>query len=530
MKKVILFVLMAILSAVTMAQNDEKKQAAYDLVSEGVKLYDDDKYEEALKKFNAALKLDDTYASTYYEKALTLLAMDNNKEAKKTLEKGLKKATWGNIAMNYKLLGDITDEEGNARKAIEYYWKANDLIDNNDEYDRVRIQRHSVMYNLGIAFTNLAKQEPDSSSVHKSSALGCFHYSLHYQPTHASSYYGFYNAVASPEEAPADGGYSWALGMLGWYGFFGNGHPLIEKMAEMPERWAAVNLTQAEIDSLSANARIALASVQESAKKEPSEYGKLYDMFMYAIPKVAENFKEEPVPLCMAKDMYEEFLYPLYAKMIREGVFETFCHVAAMRIQRSTIPNKNWIDRNDAAVKKLTDMLNKGRYFDPDVVYEQTYGMVPGPEVTSAEEAHARNEEAKLACKYYLNHYIGTEEMQKTMQFIFSWVSSSPDVTVPLGKTEEKWVAEETLPYLITYMAACSVWLLDNGTKELTEDAYLGAVTEMLNFYNHNKEKTGSNAELDRLFELGVNDFESFEKEIRANFPKKEDLQNLKIE
>lgn len=521
---------MAIFSTVAMAQNDEKRQAAYDLVSEGVKLYDDDKYEEALKKFNAALKLDDTYASTYYEKALALRAMDNNKEAKKTLEKGLQKATWGNVAMNYKFLGDITDEEGNARKAVEYYWKANELIDTNDEYDRVRIQRHSVMYNLGIAFTNLAIQEPDSSSVHKNKALGCFDYSLHYQPTHASSYYGFYNAAVSPEEAPADGGYSWALGMLGWYGFFGNGHPLIEKMAEMPERWAAVNMTQAEIDSLGPQTRIAFESVRESAKKEPSEYGKLYDMFMYAIPKVAENFKEEPVPLCMAKDMYEEFLYPLYAKMIREGVFETFCHVAAMRIQRSTIPNKNWIDKNDAAVKKLTDMLNKGRYFDPDVVYEQTYGKVPGPEVTSAEEAHARNEEAKLACKYYLNHYYGTEEMQKTLQFIMSWTTASPDVTVPIGNGEAKWLTKETFPYLVAYMAFCSLWQLDNNTKEMTEDAYLDAVTDMLNFYIENKEKIGANAELDRLVELGRNNYEAFEKEVRANFPKKEDLQNLKME
>lgn len=110
MKKVILFVLMAIFSTVAMAQNDDKRQAAYDLVSEGVKLYDDGKYEEALKKFNAALKLDDTYASTYYEKALTLRAMDKNKEAKKTLEKSLQKCTWGNIAMNYKFLGDIVQQ------------------------------------------------------------------------------------------------------------------------------------------------------------------------------------------------------------------------------------------------------------------------------------------------------------------------------------------------------------------------------------------------------------------------------------
>lgn len=513
---------MAILSAVAMAQNDDKRQAAYDLVTEGVKLYDEDKYEEALKKFNAALKLDDTYASTYYEKALTLRAMGNNKDAKATLEKGLKKATWGNVAMNYKFLADITDEEGNARKAIEYYWKANDLIDSDSEYEGVRIQRHSVMYNLGIAFTNLAKQESDSSIVHKNRALRCFEYSLRYQPTHASSYFGFYNTAASPEEAPADGGYSSALGMLGWYGFFGGGHHLIEKMAEMPDKWAAVNLTQAEIDSLGPQTRIALKSVQESAKKEPSEYGRLYDMFMYAIPKVAENFTEEPAPVCMAEDLYEEFLYPLYAKMIREDVFETFCHVAAMRIQRSAIPNMNWIEKNDAAVKKLTDLLNNGRYFDPDVVYEQTYGRVPGAEVTSAEDAHARNEEATLACKYYLNHDYGTEEMQRTLRFIMSWTTASPDVSVPLGNAEAKWLTKETFPYLVAYMAHCALSQLENNTKEMTEDVYFDATVEMLNFYIDNKEKIGANAELDRLFELGVNNYEEFMKEVKANFPKTE--------
>ena len=518
MKKVILFVIMTILSSVAMAQNDEKRQVAYDLVTEGVKLYDDGKYEEALKKFNAALKLDDTYASTYYEKALTLRAMGNNKEAKKTLEKSLQKATWGNIAMNYKFLGDITDEEGNARKAIDYYWEALRQADGDSN-----TQMHTVTYNMGVAYSNLAKQEPDSLVAHRNKAANCFMLSLRFRPTHASSYYGFYSTVASPEDAPADGGYASALGMLGWYGFFGNGHPMIEKMAEMPDKWAEVNLTQEEMDSLRPQTRIAFESVRESATREPSEYGRLYDMFMYAIPKVAEKFTEEPVPLCMAKDMYEEFLYPLYAKMIREGVFETFCHVAAMRIQRSTIPNKNWIDKNDAAVKKLTDMLNEGRYFDPDVRLEQRYGRVPSAaNVSSEEDAHARNEEARLACLYFLNHDYGTREMHKTMQFVFSWIQASPDVSVQVGNAEAKWLTKETTPCLVAYMAHCALYQLENNTKEMTEDVYLDAVTDMLNFYIENKEKIGANAELDRLVELGRNNSEAFEKEVRANFPKKE--------
>jgi len=173
MKKLIVFALMAMFATVVMAQSEEKKEAGYNLVTEGVTLFDEGKKEEALKKFDAALKLDDTYASTYYEKAYTLIELGKNKEAKKVMEKGLKKATWGNIGMNYKLMGDILDEEGNARKAVEYYWKAYDLIDQNNQS-----QVQALTYNMGLAYVNLAKQEPDSCDAHRNHALGCFITSL----------------------------------------------------------------------------------------------------------------------------------------------------------------------------------------------------------------------------------------------------------------------------------------------------------------------------------------------------------------
>ena len=112
--------------------------------------------------------------------------------------------------------------------------------------------------------------------------------------------------------------------------------------------------------------------------------------------------------------------------------------------------------------------------------------------------------------------------MHKTMQFIFSWIQASPDVSVQVGNAEAKWLTKETTPCLVAYMAHCALYQLENNTKEMTEDVYLDAVTDMLNFYIDNKEKIGANAELDRLVELGKNDFENFEKEVRANFPKTE--------
>lgn len=510
--RLFLFALMALLPIVAMAQ-DEKFQQAFDLVTEGVELYDNEKYNEAVKKFNESIKLYDHYASAYYEKALALIALEKTKDAKKSLETSIKKCEETEaMAMNYKFLADIVDEEGNPHKAVEYYEKAIELVDNDDP----RIL-HSISYNYGVTLQKLATMEPDKKEEYSNKALNYFTFSLINNPTHAGSYYGFYSTLENDHV-----GFSYILGMLGWYGFFGGNHPLIGKLEEMPDKWLDINLTQEELDEFGPLTRLSYESVRESAQKEPSEYGKFYDMLMYAVPKVAEGFTDEPVPLNLLKDdIHNEFLWPLYAKMIREGVFETFCHAVAMKVKKDYIANANWMTKNDEAKQKLVDMLNNGRYFDNNLKAEETNGMVPSVDnVSSAEDAHARNEEARLACKYYINHYVGTEEMQKTTQFIFSWAQASPDVTIPIGEAEGKWLTEETTPYLIAYMSTCSLIQLDNKKKELTEEDYLSAVSTTLWYYDNNKDRTGTNAELDRLLNLAENDPDAFNHEVSENYNK----------
>lgn len=77
------------------------------------------------------------------------------------------------------------------------------------------------------------------------------------------------------------------------------------------------------------------------------------------------------------------------------------------------------------------------------------------------------------------------------------------------------------MPYLIAYMAAYAIRLKDSKTKELTEEAYHDAVGTMLWYYDNNKDKTGTNEELDRLVNLLVNDRDAFDKELKSNFPGK---------
>lgn len=517
MKRISVLMILLLMVVASWAQIEEKTLQVKNLVAEGVKLHDEGKQEEALKKFNAALKLDGTYATAYYEKAYTLFSNGNHKEAKKVLEKSLKKCKLEDLTLNYKLLGDIVDDEGNSRKAIEYYetaYRSND--------DMGPKARQNILYNLGISYGRLMKQELDSCEQHANTALNCFRYSLSLNPKHAGSYYAF-SSVITDENNGMNFGFSNALGMMGWYGFFGASHPSINKLIEMPDKWVARDITKEELDSMGPRTRMAYESVCEVAKKEPSEYGQLYDVYMYAIPKVADGYTDEPVPMQLVnKDMHDEFLWPLYAKIVREGMLETFCHIIAMRDKQHYIVNANWITKNNDALDKLVDMLNKGRYFDNTIMEEQAYGRVPSVgSVASADDAHDRYEEAILACKYYLNHYVGTEEMQKTSHFILSWAQASPDVSIPLGSGEAKWLNEQTMPYLIAYMAAYAIRLKDSKTKELTEEAYHDAVGTMLWYYDNNKDKTGTNEELDRLVNLLVNDRDAFDKELKSNFPGK---------
>lgn len=513
MKKILLLAVFCGMAITVMAQDSEKTKAAYDLMVEGVKLFDNGDYVKAMDKYNAALKLDDTYAAVYYEKASTLLALDNKKEAKKTLVKSFKKCAKVDLALNYKLFGDILDIEDNAREAIDYYYKALNAQD--DMSPKVQ---QNLLYNIGVTYDHLATLEPDSCNDFSYYACNCFEESLKLNPQHPGSYYAFTKVILN--ETRRDFGFSWAVGMIGWYGFFGANHSQIGMLEEIPDKWGTLELTQQEIDSLGPRTLIAYESLCESAKKKPSEYGKLYDMFMYVIPKVADGYTSEPVPLQLAEDMHNQFLWPLYAKMVREGVLETFCHVVAMRDSKHYITNANWVTKNDEAVKKLTDMLNNGRYFNSNLIEEKEYGRVPPMDsVSTAEDAHAHNEDAIMACRYYLNHYLGSKEMQKCSQFILSWSQASSDVSIALGDGEAKWLNEETSPYLVAYMAACALYMLDNNLNEMNEEAYCHAVSTVVWYYSLNKDKTGTNDELERMFNLHNTDEEAFKKEVQSNFP-----------
>ncbi|RZL19639.1 MAG: tetratricopeptide repeat protein [Pedobacter sp.] len=166
MKYLSLFLILIVLSYKCFAQND---QAINDLVREGIKLYGQAKYNDAIAKYKDALKLDGTNPNANYELALTLVTTRATDEAIPYLEKVIKSASTTTVSA-YDLLGTIYDMQGKGQLAVEQFKKG---IDFDPKYQRIHFNYAITLAKLGNtkeALTeteNSLKLDPNHSSSHR---------------------------------------------------------------------------------------------------------------------------------------------------------------------------------------------------------------------------------------------------------------------------------------------------------------------------------------------------------------------------
>jgi len=151
---------------------------ANDLIKQGVDLHNAGKYDQAIAKFNEALKADPANGYANYELAFSLYASKKPNDAIPYLEKAAKSASTSLIVPAYALLATIYDEGQQPQKAIETY---NAAIKINPAYPQ-------IFYNLGIAYfrnqqyaeaensaIEAIKHDPKNASSQRLYALVCFH-------------------------------------------------------------------------------------------------------------------------------------------------------------------------------------------------------------------------------------------------------------------------------------------------------------------------------------------------------------------
>jgi len=165
MKQLTLIILSLFISFAVLSQDKSKATV---LISEGVKLHDAGKFEDAIAKYKEALELEPNNSTANYEIAYSLLSTKKTKEAITYLNK-LIDGKAPNAASAYDMLGSMYDNEGNTDKAIETYKLG---IKAYPEYQ-------GLYYNLAITYVRAGKNEEALQHAAKS---------LQLNPKHASSH------------------------------------------------------------------------------------------------------------------------------------------------------------------------------------------------------------------------------------------------------------------------------------------------------------------------------------------------------
>ncbi|MEN0052919.1 MAG: tetratricopeptide repeat protein [Mucilaginibacter sp.] len=113
--KILLLFLFACFSTFAFGQNTDAAKA---LIKEGIELHDAGKYDEAISKYQEALKLDAENMSAMYELSYTMCSSGKSKDAIPYLEK---LTTTHKMAPAFDLLGSTYDDDGQFEKAEACY-------------------------------------------------------------------------------------------------------------------------------------------------------------------------------------------------------------------------------------------------------------------------------------------------------------------------------------------------------------------------------------------------------------------------
>ena len=123
------------------------QKSAEDIVREGITLHDEGQFEEAIAKYQEALKLKPDWGLALYEIALSYVSLEDQKQALKYASKALKIPGDHHLS-SAMVKANVLDDMGKGKKAIKVY---NDAL--------AELGEHYLLY-YNLALTHF--RSPDS--------------------------------------------------------------------------------------------------------------------------------------------------------------------------------------------------------------------------------------------------------------------------------------------------------------------------------------------------------------------------------
>ena len=171
MKKLLALILLSMLCSVVFAQ---QKADAEVLVKAGIDFHKIGNYEEAIIKYDEALKLDSNNLFALSEKSITLFTLKKYSDCIDNCLQAIKyHPKEDDLKDIFVICGNAYDESGKTKKAIEIF----------DEGIAMFPDFFLLYFNKGVSLTSIKKYDE---------AVLCFQKSMIYNPSHSSSH----NAIA----------------------------------------------------------------------------------------------------------------------------------------------------------------------------------------------------------------------------------------------------------------------------------------------------------------------------------------------
>ena len=481
-------------------ETDAKVDAAKKKLEEGVALHDKGQYQEAIKKYDEALKILPNNSNLLYEKAFSFASMGNNAEAKKVLEKLFKKAKAEDyLPTAFLFYANLLDDGGEPFKALEVYDKGIDLANIDDYYNL-----HLLHYNRALTISRLSDENKAKIEHWDKQVEYDLDQSIDYKPAHPGSHFlmGRINEKL--------GAYYQAIAHYAINSFLVGKN--IDNLEPALNGWANLELS----DNSGPLTTLSLNKVKEVLKTEPSEYGRLYDIFTTVIPLVAPDTLGQPVTLAYANSKVTDAIMPFFAELKRRGLLECFFHEAMKNANKQYISNANWLGKHKNEVDRLYETIKETKLFWENLKHGFVRDSI---DFTTPEETSKHIYDVMGCCKFVLTRVSDAESMPDAVKYLTQWITLSPDVNIKIGENVAKW-AQANPHYLAVYLAGCTFYALSAHKKTWDQQTFSEGVYSVISAYSYDKEKNGENEDLEAILKMYQADDDSYKNFIEENYNK----------
>jgi len=127
----------------------ETTASQWTIIQEGIKLHDAGKYDEAIQKYQQVLKENPDSSVALYEMALSYYKKKDYAKFTDVATQGIKYKS-AELPQFYEMIGNLLDDLGKPKEAIEVYKDAIKILEDKKEYQR---SLASIYFNMGVTYT-----------------------------------------------------------------------------------------------------------------------------------------------------------------------------------------------------------------------------------------------------------------------------------------------------------------------------------------------------------------------------------------